>query len=52
MSVRHINPDGLHRSRAFSQAVVVEQPAKTICIGGQSLGNVSEGNGDMLWERR
>jgi enamine deaminase RidA (YjgF/YER057c/UK114 family) len=36
MSVRHINPDGLLRSPAFSQAVVVEQPAKTIYIGGQN----------------
>lgn len=36
MSTRHINPDGLHRSPAFSQAVVVEQPAKTIYIGGQN----------------
>jgi enamine deaminase RidA (YjgF/YER057c/UK114 family) len=36
MGVRHINPDGLHRSPAFSQAVVVEQPAKTIYIGGQN----------------
>jgi enamine deaminase RidA (YjgF/YER057c/UK114 family) len=36
MAIRHINPDGLHRSPAFSQAVVVEQPAKTIYIGGQN----------------
>lgn len=36
MPVRHINPEGLHRSPAFSQAVVVEQPAKTIYIGGQN----------------
>ncbi|WP_018680179.1 RidA family protein [Actinokineospora enzanensis] len=36
MVVRHINPEGLHRSPAFSQAVVVEQPAKTIYIGGQN----------------
>jgi enamine deaminase RidA (YjgF/YER057c/UK114 family) len=42
MGVRHINPDGLHRSPAFSQAVVVEQPAKTIYIGGQN-GVDSEG---------
>ncbi len=35
MRVRHINPEGLHRSPAFSQAVVVEQPTKTIYIGGQ-----------------
>jgi enamine deaminase RidA (YjgF/YER057c/UK114 family) len=36
MRVRHINPEGLHRNPAFSQAVVVEQPAKTIYIGGQN----------------
>ena len=36
MDVRHINPEGLHRSPAFTQAVVVEQPAKTIYIGGQN----------------
>jgi enamine deaminase RidA (YjgF/YER057c/UK114 family) len=36
MSTRHINPEGLHRSPAFSQAVVVEQPSKTIYIGGQN----------------
>ena len=36
MSTRHINPDGVHRSPAFSQAVVVEQPAKTIYVGGQN----------------
>jgi enamine deaminase RidA (YjgF/YER057c/UK114 family) len=36
MGVRHINPEGLHRSPVFSQAVVVERPAKTIYIGGQN----------------
>src|SRR3954452_18370561 len=36
MAIRHINPEGMHRSPAFSQAVVVEQPAKTIYIGGQN----------------
>jgi enamine deaminase RidA (YjgF/YER057c/UK114 family) len=36
MSTRHINPEGLHRSPAFSQAVVVEQPTKTIYVGGQN----------------
>jgi enamine deaminase RidA (YjgF/YER057c/UK114 family) len=36
MSARHINPEGLHRSPAFSQAVVVEHPAKTIYISGQN----------------
>jgi enamine deaminase RidA (YjgF/YER057c/UK114 family) len=33
---RHINPEGLHRNPAFSQAVVVEQPTKTIYVGGQN----------------
>ena len=36
MGVRHINPEGLHRSPAFSQAVVVDQPARTLYIGGQN----------------
>ena len=36
MSTRHVNSEGLHRSPAFSQAVVVEQPAKTIYVGGQN----------------
>ena len=45
MAVRHINPEGLHRSPAFSQAVVVEQPAKTIYIGGQ---NGVDANGKVV----
>ena len=36
MATRHINPEGLHRSPAFSQAVVVDHPTKTIYIGGQN----------------
>jgi enamine deaminase RidA (YjgF/YER057c/UK114 family) len=43
MTTRHINPEGLHRNPAYSQAVVVEQPAKTIYIGGQN-GVDAEGN--------
>src|ERR1700741_300570 len=39
MGVRHINPEGLHRSPAFSQAVVVEAPTKTVYIGGQNGGD-------------
>ena len=45
MSVRHINPAGLSRSPAFSQAVVVEQPANTIYIGGQ---NGVDANGKVV----
>ena len=35
MKITHINPDGLHKNPAFSQAVVVEG-GKTIYIGGQN----------------
>jgi enamine deaminase RidA (YjgF/YER057c/UK114 family) len=35
-TIRHVNPDGLPHSPAFSQAVVVESPAKTIYVGGQN----------------
>ena len=45
MPVRHINPEGLHRSPAFSQAVVVEQPTKTLYIGGQ---NGVDANGKVV----
>jgi enamine deaminase RidA (YjgF/YER057c/UK114 family) len=45
VSTRHINPAGLHRSPAFSQAVVVEEPAKTIYIGGQ---NGVDANGEIV----
>ncbi|MFP3900915.1 MAG: RidA family protein [Acidimicrobiia bacterium] len=36
MTIRHINPEGLHRNPAYSQGVVVEQPAKIIYVGGQN----------------
>ncbi|HEU4354204.1 MAG TPA: RidA family protein [Actinomycetota bacterium] len=45
MSTRHINPEGLNRNPAFSQAVVVEQPTKTIYIGGQ---NGVDANGEVV----
>jgi enamine deaminase RidA (YjgF/YER057c/UK114 family) len=32
----YLNPDSLIRNPAFSQAVVVEGPAKTIYVGGQN----------------
>jgi 2-iminobutanoate/2-iminopropanoate deaminase len=35
MKITHINPDGLHKNPAFSQAVVAEG-GKTIYIGGQN----------------
>jgi len=35
MKITHINPDGLHKNPAFSQAVMAEG-GKTIYIGGQN----------------
>lgn len=36
MTVRYINPPELRQSPVFSQAVVVEQPARTVYLGGQN----------------
>jgi enamine deaminase RidA (YjgF/YER057c/UK114 family) len=34
--VRHLNPEGLHRNPAYSQAVVVSGNVKTVYVGGQN----------------
>jgi enamine deaminase RidA (YjgF/YER057c/UK114 family) len=34
--VTHLNPEGLHRNPAFSQAVVVDGTVRTIYVGGQN----------------
>lgn len=36
LTVTHLNPEGMHRNPAFTQAVVVEGSAKTVYIGGQN----------------
>ena len=36
MRVTHLNPAGMHRNPAFSQAVVVEGNTRTIYVGGQN----------------
>lgn len=49
-SVQHLNPDGLHKNPAFSQAVVVRGDVSTIYIGGQNALDVSGsivGKGDL-----
>jgi enamine deaminase RidA (YjgF/YER057c/UK114 family) len=49
-SVQHVNPEGLHRNPAFTQAVVVSGRAKTIYIGGQNAVNAAGeivGKGDI-----
>lgn len=50
MSVKHLNPEGMHRNPAFSQAVVVTNPGRTIYIGGQNAVNPQGeivGKGDL-----
>lgn len=51
-TVRHVNPEGMLRNPAFSQAVVVENPSRTIYVGGQN-GVDAEGEvvGDTLREQ-
>lgn len=49
-SVQHLNPDGLHKNPAFTQAVVVRGDVSTIYIGGQNAVDVSGsvvGTGDL-----
>lgn len=42
-SIERLNPDGLHKSPAYSQAVAVSGPFKTVYVGGQNAVD-SEGN--------
>jgi enamine deaminase RidA (YjgF/YER057c/UK114 family) len=35
MTIEHLNPDGLIRNPAFSQAIAVSGPHKVVYIGGQ-----------------
>ena len=43
--MEHINPEGLPRSAAYSQAISVRGPARTIYIGGQ---NAVDGQGRLV----
>ena len=36
MTIQHINPDGMLKSPAFSQGVIVPAGARTLIIGGQN----------------
>lgn len=36
LSLEHLNPAGMHRNPAFSQAVVVRGPHRVIHVGGQN----------------
>jgi enamine deaminase RidA (YjgF/YER057c/UK114 family) len=49
-TVQHLNPDGLHKNPAYSQAVVVTGNVKTVYVGGQNAVDVSGkivGKGDI-----
>lgn len=54
-SIQHLNPEGLARNSAFSQAVSVAGPHKTVYIGGQdavdATGNIV-GRGDIAAQTR
>jgi enamine deaminase RidA (YjgF/YER057c/UK114 family) len=49
-SVQHLDPDGLPKNPAYSQAVVVTGPVKTVYVGGQNAVDASGkivGKGDI-----
>lgn len=49
-AVTYLNPDSMHKNPAFSQAVVVTNPAKTIYIGAQTASDKDGqivGKGDL-----
>ena len=49
-SVRHLNPEGLHKNPAYSQAVVTTGNVKTVYVGGQNAVDASGevvGKGDI-----
>jgi enamine deaminase RidA (YjgF/YER057c/UK114 family) len=55
MSVKHLNPDGMHRNPAFSQAVAVTGAHTTLYIGGQDAVNEKGevvGEGDIAAQTR
>lgn len=50
MDIQHLNPDGLHKSPAFTQAILVSGAHKTLYIGGQNAMNENGetiGKGDL-----
>jgi enamine deaminase RidA (YjgF/YER057c/UK114 family) len=49
-SVEHLNPEGLHKNPAYSQAVVTTGDVKTVYVGGQNAVDASGevvGKGDI-----
>ena len=55
MAVHHLNPPGLARSPAFTQAVAVDGPHRTISVGGQNAVDAdghAVGHGDLAAQSR
>jgi enamine deaminase RidA (YjgF/YER057c/UK114 family) len=50
MSVKYVNPDGLHKNPAFSHVVITQGNVRTIYVGGQNAVNPAGeivGKGDI-----
>lgn len=43
--IKHLNPEGLHKNPAYTQAIIVSGTAKTIYIGGQ---NAVDASGNII----
>lgn len=53
--IKHINPDGMMKSPAFSQAVMTQGSGRTVYVGGQNAVNQSGelvGKGDVKVQTR
>jgi enamine deaminase RidA (YjgF/YER057c/UK114 family) len=44
-SVEHLNPEGLHKNPAYSQAVVTTGDVKKVYVGGQ---NAVDASGEVV----
>ena len=52
MTRRHLNPESMHRSPAFSWGVAVDSPNRTIYVGGQNgVGPDGQVVGDTLGDQ-
>ena len=45
MSIKYLNPDGLHKNPAFSQVVTTEGNVRTVYLGGQ---NAASSSGEVV----
>lgn len=45
MTIEHLNPEGMHKNAAFSQAIIVPANARVLVVGGQ---NAVDENGEVV----